>query len=78
MSVLTRTRLRKKYVAPVEGWAAVAKQFVGAGEWVEYFVARYHRDPIRFHRSYDGHGMLHADELAAEIGLTMSLRAPRF
>lgn len=78
MSVLIRTKSRKGYVAPVEGWAAVAKQFVGAGEWVDYFVDRYHRDPIRFHRSFEGQGMLHADELAAEIGLTLSLRSPRF
>lgn len=71
-------RRNQRFLASSARLAAVAKQFVSADEWIDYLAARYHRDPTRFHRSYEGHGMVHPDELAGEIGFVLSLRASRF
>jgi len=69
---------RRRFMPSRLGLAAVAKHFVSAKEWIEYLAVRYHRDPTQFHLQCDRKGIFDPDELAAEIGLVLSIRSPRF
>jgi hypothetical protein len=58
--------------------ADFAKHFPNGKAWIEYLAARYHRDPTQFHLAQNRTGFLDPEELAAEIDLVLSVRAPRF
>ena len=71
-------RPKRRFIPSSVSFAAVAKHFVSAREWIEYFENRYHRDPTQFHLSTDGTGRFHPEDLAAEIGLALAIRGSRF
>lgn len=68
---------KRRFIPPNEGLTIVAEHSVSAGERIDYLAARYHRDPTQFHLLCDGNGILHPDELTAEIGRVIAIRTPR-
>ena len=69
---------RRRFIPPTEGFTIVAEHSVTAGERIDHIAARYHRDPTQFHLLCDGNGIMHPDELTAEIGRAIFIRTPRF
>ena len=68
---------RRRFIPSTEGFTIVAEHSVSAGERIDYLASRYHRDPTQFHLLCDANGILHPDEVTAEIGRVLFLRAPR-
>jgi hypothetical protein len=69
---------RRRFIPSTEGFTIVAEHSVTAGERIDHIAARYHRDPTQLHLLCDANGIMHPDELTAEIGRAIFIRTPRF
>jgi hypothetical protein len=68
--------LRRRFLPDPDQFALLQEHRVVAGERPDHLAARYLNDPEQFWRLADANGVLHPDELTAEIGRVVRITMP--